>query len=35
MYVAITSEKISRCVASDGQGFSKQFMNKYWLEIDV
>ncbi len=35
MYVAITSEKIGRCVSFDGQGFSKQFMDKYWLEIDV
>lgn len=33
MYVAITSDKISRCVAYDGQGFSQEFIDKYWAEI--
>lgn len=34
MYVAITSEKVSRCVAFDGQGFSQEFLDKYWAEIN-
>lgn len=33
MYVAITSDKVDRCVAYDGQGFSQEFIDKYWAEI--
>ncbi len=33
MYVAITSDKVTRCVAYDGQGFSQEFIDKYWAEI--
>lgn len=33
MYVAITSDKVTRCVAYDGQGFSQEFVDKYWAEI--
>lgn len=33
MYVTITSDKVSRCVGYDGQGFSREFMDKYWAEI--
>ncbi len=33
MYVAITSDKVTRCVAYDGQGYSQEFIDKYALEI--
>lgn len=33
MYVAITSDKVTRCVSMDGQGFSQEFIDKYWAEI--
>lgn len=33
MYVAITSDKVDRCVSFDGQGFSQEFIDKYWAEI--
>ena len=29
MYVAITSDKVTRCVAFDAQGFSQKFLDKY------
>lgn len=35
MYVAITSDKVDRCVAYDGQGFSQEFIDKYWAEIEA
>lgn len=35
MYVAITSDKVSRCVAYDGQGFSEKFIDKYSAEIGL
>ncbi len=35
MYVAITSDKVTRCVAYDGQGFSQEFVDKYWAEIQA
>lgn len=35
MYVAITSDKVTRCVAYDGQGFSQEFIDKYWAEIQA
>lgn len=34
MYVTITSDKVDRCVSYDGQGFSQEFMDKYWAEIN-
>lgn len=34
MYVAITSDKVTRCVSFDGQGFSQEFLDKYWAEIE-
>ena len=33
MYVAITSDKVHRCVVFDGQGFSEEFLEKYAAEI--
>lgn len=33
MYVAITSDKVERCVAYDGQGFSREFIDKYGEQI--
>jgi hypothetical protein len=35
MYVAILSDKVTRCVAMDGQGFSQEFLDKYWAEIQA
>lgn len=34
MYVAVTSGKVSRNISMDGQGFSKEFIDKYWAEIN-
>ena len=34
MYVTVRSNKIKRCVCFDGQGFSKEFQEKYWAEIE-
>lgn len=33
-YVAILSDKVDRCISLDGQGFSKEFIDKYWAEIE-
>ena len=33
-YVAIRCDKVDRCVSYDGQGFSKEFIDKYSVEID-
>ena len=33
-YVTVTSDKVDRCVSMDGQGFSQEFMDKYWAEIE-
>ncbi|MBQ9886695.1 MAG: DUF2974 domain-containing protein [Lachnospiraceae bacterium] len=33
MYATILSSKIDRCVVFDGQGFSREFIDKYWMEI--
>ena len=33
MYVAITCDKVDRCISYDGQGFSKEFIDKYSVEI--
>ena len=35
MYVAVLSDKVTRCVSYDGQGFSKEFLDKYWAEIQA
>lgn len=35
MFVTIASDKVDRCVAYDGQGFSQEFIDKYWAEIGV
>jgi len=34
-YVTITSDKVNRCVSMDGQGFSQEFIDKYWAEINL
>jgi hypothetical protein len=33
MYVSVLSDKVSRCVSFDGQGFSDEFMRKYRFAI--
>lgn len=33
-YVTILSDKVDRCVSMDGQGFSKEFLEKYQVEIE-
>lgn len=33
MYSAIRSDKVSRCIAMDGQGFSEKFLEKYRYSI--
>lgn len=35
MYVAVKSDKVTRCVSFDGQGFSQEFLEKYWAEIQL
>lgn len=35
MYVTLVTDKVSRCVSFDGQGFSKEFLDKYWAEIQT
>ncbi len=35
MYATILSNKVTRCVSFDGQGFSEYFMEKYWFEIQT
>lgn len=32
-YVTILSDKVKRCVSMDGQGFSQEFLDKYYAEI--
>lgn len=34
-YVTITSDKVTRCVSMDGQGFSQEFLDKYANEIEA
>ncbi len=34
-YVAILSDKVTRCLSMDGQGFSQEFLDKYWAEIQA
>lgn len=33
-YVTIMSDKIDRCISMDGQGFSQEFLDKYYAEIE-
>lgn len=33
MYVTLLSDKVKRCLSMDGQGFSKEFYDKYWAEV--
>lgn len=33
MYVTLLSDKVTHCVSMDGQGFSKEFYEKYWAEV--
>ncbi len=33
-YVTILSDKVTRCVAMDSQGFSQEFLDKYWAQIE-
>lgn len=33
-YVALLSDKVTRCVSMDGQGFSQEFYEKYWAEVE-
>lgn len=33
-YVTLLSDKVDRCVSMDGQGFSQEFLDKYWAEIE-
>ncbi len=35
MYSAVLSDKVDRCVSLDGQGFSKEFLDKYGAEVSV
>ncbi|WP_294189817.1 Mbeg1-like protein, partial [uncultured Clostridium sp.] len=35
MYVRITSDKVKRSVSLGGQGFSQEFIDKYWAEIQM
>ncbi len=34
-FVAYLSEKVTKGVSFDGQGFSEEFINKYWAEIQM
>lgn len=34
-FVAYLSEKVTKCVSFDGQGFSEEFINKYWAEVQM
>lgn len=33
MYVAVTCDKVDKCISYDGQGFSQEFIDKYSVEI--
>ncbi len=33
MYVTVLSDKVTRCVSLDGQGFGKAFYDKYWASV--
>ena len=32
-YVTVLSDKVDRCISMDGQGFSQEFIDKYYAEI--
>lgn len=34
-YVAMLSDKVTKCLSMDGQGFSRKFLDKYWAEIQA
>ncbi|WP_252224356.1 Mbeg1-like protein [Clostridium sp. ZBS2] len=34
-YVALLSDKVNRCISFDGQGFSNEFINRYYNEINA
>jgi len=34
-YVTVLSDKVTRCLSMDGQGFSQEFLDKYWAEIQA
>ena len=34
-YVTLLSDKVTRCLSMDGQGFSPEFLEKYWAEIQA
>lgn len=34
-YVALLDERVDQCVSMDGQGFSQEFLDKYWAEIQL
>ena len=33
-YVTILSDKVDRCISMDGQGFSQEFLDQYYAEIE-
>ena len=33
-YVTVLSDKVDRCISMDGQGFSQEFMDRYYAEIE-
>lgn len=33
-YVTIMSDKVNRCISMNGQGFSQEFLDKYYAEIE-
>lgn len=33
-YVTITCDRVKYCISMDGQGFSQEFLDKYWAEIN-
>lgn len=33
-YVTVLSDKVDRCISMDGQGFSQEFLDKYYAEIE-
>ena len=33
-YVTVLSDKVDRCISMDGQGFSQEFLDRYYAEIE-
>ena len=33
-YVTVLSDKVERCISMDGQGFSQEFLDRYYAEIE-